>query len=73
MALVPDLVTAFTVPPAARPNSADMLLTPTWNSLIEAELIEYTARVRPRASEKKAWLLSTPSTMLLLYRPEMPR
>jgi hypothetical protein len=37
--LVPDLVTAFTVPPAARPNSAEKLLIPTWNSRIAAWLI----------------------------------
>src|SRR6266481_1710479 len=30
-------------------------------------------RVRPRSSLKKAWLLSAPSTVLLLSRPEMPR
>jgi hypothetical protein len=42
-------VTAFTVPPAARPNSAEKLLIPTWNSLMAAWLIEYDVRVRPRA------------------------
>src|SRR5216683_5647477 len=30
-------------------------------------------RVRPRSSLKKAWLLSAPSTVLLLSKPEMPR
>ena len=54
------------MPPAARPNSAEKLLTPTWNSLIAAWLIEYDVRVRPRASEKNAWLLSTPSTRVVV-------
>ena len=30
-------------------------------------------RVRPRSSEKNAWLLSPPSIVLLLSSPEMPR
>ena len=30
-------------------------------------------RVRPRSSEKNAWLLSPPSTVLLFSSPEMPR
>src|SRR3712207_8637329 len=30
-------------------------------------------RVRPRSSAKNAWLLSPPSIVLLLSRPEMPR
>src|SRR5258707_13272557 len=30
-------------------------------------------RVRPRSSEKKAWLLSPPSTVLLLSKGLMPR
>src|SRR6185369_8759242 len=30
-------------------------------------------RVRPRSSEKKAWLLSPPSIVLLLSKPEIPR
>src|SRR3981189_3492541 len=30
-------------------------------------------RVRPRSSEKKAWLLSPPSTVLLFRRVLMPR
>ncbi len=63
---MPDLVIALTVPPAARPSSAEKLLMPTWNSLMAAWLIEYDVRVRPRASEKNAWLLSAPSTVLLL-------
>ena len=29
--------------------------------------------MRPRSSEKKPWLLSPPSTVLLFSRPEMPR
>ena len=49
---MPDFVTAFTVPPAARPNSAEKPLIPTWNSRIDAWLIVYETRVRPRASEK---------------------
>src|SRR6185369_795566 len=36
-------------------------------------LIEYALRVRPRSSEKNPWLLSPPSTVLLLRSPEMPR
>src|ERR1041385_208273 len=34
---------------------------------------EEPARVRPRSSEKKAWLLSAPSTVLLLSSVLMPR
>src|SRR5260370_29242658 len=30
-------------------------------------------RVRPRSSEKNAWLLSPPSRVLLFNRPEIPR
>ena len=29
--------------------------------------------MRPRSSEKNAWLLSPPSTVLLFSKPEMPR
>src|SRR6478672_4220873 len=35
--------------------------------------VEYPARVRPRSSEKKAWLLSAPSTVLLFRSVLMPR
>src|SRR6478672_2582078 len=35
--------------------------------------VEYPARVRPRSSEKKAWLLSAPSTVLLFKSVLMPR
>src|SRR5690242_13349327 len=35
--------------------------------------VEYPARVRPRSSEKNAWLLSAPSTVLLLSRVLIPR
>src|ERR1041385_1510117 len=35
--------------------------------------VEYPARVRRRSSEKKAWLLSAPSTVLLFSRVLMPR
>src|SRR5689334_20303058 len=35
--------------------------------------VEYPARVRPRSSEKNAWLLSAPSTVLLFSNVLMPR
>src|SRR5262245_54642872 len=59
--------------PAARPYSAEKLEVLTWNSLMAAWGVEYPMRVRPRSSEKKAWLLSAPSTVLLLRRTLMPR
>src|SRR5580765_5896517 len=35
--------------------------------------VEYPARVRPRSSEKNAWLLSAPSTVLLFSKVLVPR
>src|SRR5918993_3764262 len=64
---------ALITPPAERPYSAAKFDVLTWNSRMAAWLIEYALRVRPLSSEKKPWLLSPPSTVLLLSKPEIPR
>ena len=64
--LPPLLVTTFTVPPAARPYSAENPLGMTWNSCTASWLkVDRTEPV-------EASLLSMPSTMTLLDRGFTP-
>ena len=64
--LVPLLVTMFTTPPEALPNSAEYELVSTWNSRTASWL--KVARTAPTVAS----LLSSPSTVMLFERARWP-
>ena len=71
MELVPDFVTALTIPPIARPNSAVPPRLTTWNSAIESRLYFNRGKVKDSSVFQNPSTSSDPSFALAppMFRP----